>query len=304
MRIRIPKSSMPVMEKKWPKLYPNEQIILHDQGGFKHQSRSGWKVVEFFLTNQRFFLYQLQKVIFEVLLIDIYDLKTEKLYYVLRQREAICILFRKKNKLKEGALRFVVNNSKEWKNKIYQNALLKVNIKIINKIAEQLDTDCKKILLFLWDKHYAMISELAGLINAENHMQVLTTIKDAINPMAEKIIGCPIISFERSKTHPETQEKILFSWWLNGIPKNIKKDRDRLLDIFDEGSYIQVILEIKKVEKKDLKIIVNKNELIIKSEKKGAIWVEKFQLPRNVSLDNNNIHLKNNLLEIRLRTQK
>ena len=43
-------------------------------------------------------------------------------------------------------------------------------------------------------------TELADLIHAPNHMHVLLVIRDTINPIAEKELGCPILSFEKQKT--------------------------------------------------------------------------------------------------------
>lgn len=300
MRIKPPKSSMPLLKKSMPELYADERIILKGQGGFKHHSRSGWKVTEIFLTNQRLILYQLQKIIFEISLSRIYNIASKKLYYVMRKREALGAVYKAVEGSRGGTVWFVVNDSQTWKKRIYQLTLLKIDADLIEKIAVQLDSEGRDILRFLWENHHARIDQIAELINAPNHMHVLMNIKETINPIAEKVAGCPILSFERSKIDPETGENVLFSWWLLGELEEWENKNERLLDIFDEGSYIQVIMEVKKVEKSDLSLEINNAELVVKSNKIGHTWTEAFNLPVESNYENHEIYLRNNLLEIRL----
>ena len=291
---------MPLLKKSMPELYADERIILKGQGGFKHHSRSGWKVAEIFLTNQRLILYQLQKIIFEISLSRIYNIASKKFYYVMRKREALGVVYKAVEGSRGGTVWFIVNDLHTWKKRIYQLALLKIDADLIEKIAVQLDSEGRDILRFLWEKRYARIDRLAELINAPSHMHVLLNIKETINPIAEKVAGCPILSFERAKVDTETGEKVLFSWWLLGELEEWENENERLLDIFDEGSYIQVIMEVKKVEKSDLSLEINGTELIVKSSKTGATWNETFHLPAEANYNNHKIHLRNNLLEIRL----
>ena len=291
---------MPLLKKSIPKLHADERIVLKGQAGFKHHSRSGWKVTELFLTNQRIILYQLQKIIHEISLSRIYNIASKKLYYVMRKREALGLFYKAVEGSREGRVWFVVNDSPTWKKRIYQLALLKIDEDLIESIAVQLDSEGRDILWFLWENRHAKIDRLAELINAPNHMHVLLNIKETINPIAEKVAGCPILSFERSKMDPETGEKVLFSWWLLGELEEWENKNERLLDIFDEGSYLQVIMEVKKVEKSDLSLEVHGAELIVKSNKAGSTWTERFRLPTAADFHNHRIHLRNNLLEIRL----
>ncbi len=300
MRIKFPKSSMPPLKKSMPELHADERIILKGQGGIKHRSRSGWKVAEIFLTNQRLILYQLQKIILEISLSRICNIASKKLYYVMREREALGVVYNAVDGSTGGTIWFVINDLQTWKKRIYQLTLLKIDADLIESIAVQLDSDGRDILWFLWENRHARIDRLAEIINAPNHMHVLLNIRETINPIAEKVAGCPILSFERSKTDPNTGENVLFSWWLLGELEEWENKNERLLDIFDEGSYMQVIMEVKKVEKSDLSIEVQGTELVVKSDKTGAAWTETFRLPATADFHNHRIHLRNNLLEIRL----
>lgn len=298
MRIRPLHSTMRFLKMNRPFLYPDEQIILEDQGGFKHLSLYGWKPAHIFLTTKRLILCQLKKIVFEIDLSAIFKLSIENQYYILRKREILCIHYNDKDLNRHGILRMVVNGLHTWNSRLFQSTLLKVDDNCIKMIAARLDDNCKTILWFLKEKGYARIDQLAQITDAANHMEVLTNIKDAINPVAQRLLGCPIMSFERSRVDKHTGQTILFSWWLAGVQE--QWIHDRLLDIFDEKDYFQIIMEVKKLEKSDLKISLDHNELIVESRKIGSKWLERFTLSQEAVFDNHKIYLKNNLLEIRL----
>ena len=284
-----------------PKLQIGEQLILQTQGSYKHNFRSGWKVAQCLLTSQRFIMYQRPTIRFEIPLDQIKDLAIERLHYVLRKRESLCIVYKARNGSREGKIWFVANDLGDWRKKIiYQTSLLKVDQETIEKIAAQLDPESRDILWYLWENRHARIDELAELIDAPNHMHILLNIKETINPIAEKTVGCPILSFERSRVDPETGEKVLFSWWLMGQQEKRIQSKDRVLDIFDEASHIQVIMEVRGTEASDLRLEVNRDQVTVRSEKTDSTWKEIIRLPAEVNSDNHQMHLKNNLLEIRL----
>jgi len=287
-----------------PRLQSGEEVILQDKGAYKDTFRSGWKIADCFLTNQRVVIKQGANVRLGISIKDITQLRVEKLHYVIKKKETLSFFYKNGEDSKEYRIWLVTQDLENWKKRIYQLTLLKIDADLIEKIAVQLDSEGRDILMFLWENRYARIDRLAELINAPNHMHVLLNIKETINPIAEKVVGCPILSFERSKMDPETGEKVLFSWWLIGKQEELENKNERLLDIFDEGFYIQVIMEVKKVEKSDLSLEVHGTELVVKSSKTGSEWTETFRLPAEANYDNHRIHLRNNLLEIRLSKTK
>ncbi|MBU4259725.1 MAG: hypothetical protein KKH45_10135 [Proteobacteria bacterium] len=293
MRISSNKISIPVLQS-------GEEVILQGKGAYKDTFRSGWKIADCFLTNQRIMINQGSRVRLGISIKDITQLRVEKLHYVIKKKETLSLFYKSGKDSKEYRIWLVTQDLENWKKRIYQLTLLKIDADLIEKIAVQLDSEGRDILWFLWENHHARIDRLAELINAPNHMHVLVNIKETINPIAEKVAGCPILSFERAKIDPETGEKVLFSWWLLGELEEWENKNERLLDIFDEGSYIQVIMEVKKVEKSDLSLEINNAELVVKSNKIGHTWTEAFNLPVESNYENHEIYLRNNLLEIRL----
>lgn len=304
MRIRPLLSTMPPMQKALPAFEPDETIILQDQGGYRPPLSLGWRVADLILTTQRFLFCHAGRIVFQVPLKDIRDLRQERHYYVLRKRQAIGILYHGSGSKRSGLVWFIVNNWQIWKGRLFQVALLKVDEKVIKIIASRLDDASQAILLYLWEKRHARIDELAKVCGADTHMAVLTHIRDTINPVAAKEIGCPVLSFERSRKDPETGEKIAFSWWMLGKTQKWVPAKERLMDIFDEGDHFLLIMEVSRVEKSDLKISVDGKEMMVQSLKTGSKWQETFTFPEPVILEAHGVYLKNSLLEITLQKGK
>jgi len=295
---RAPKRSMPPKDNSTPPMRKGEQILLKGQGGFRKHPGLGWKVVHLFLTDQRVIAYQVTSVMLEVALDSIIGLKEGRFYYAMKDRDALHVSYETGSG--KAGFWFILNNIKEWREKIHQVALLKIDAATIKEIAAQLDSDSREILWYLWENRHAKINRLGDLIDAPSHMHVLLLIRETINPVSQKVVGSPILSFERSKNDPETGEGIFFSWWLVGQRERCVPSEERMLDIFDEGPRIQIIMEVRRIDISDIRLDLNKDRLMIRSHILGASLREKISLPAEVTLDNHQMSLKNNLLEIRL----
>jgi len=283
-----------------PPLQGGEHIILQNQGAYRSNSRSGWKIARCFLTNRRFIICQGSTVKIGVSLDDITNLLAENVHYVIRNRESLCLFYNSKEGSPKRRIWFVTPDLDDWKKKIYQASLLNIDVETLEKIAGGLDHDGQDILWYLWDKRHAGIDRLAELTDAPNHMHVLMNIRETINPVAEKVIGCPLLSFERSKVDPETGKAVSFSWWLMGKHDKWARRDERLLDIFDEESCLQVVMEVRGIEESDLRLDIEGDLLSVRSVKAGATWEETITLPAEINPDSPQMRLKNNLLEIRL----
>ncbi|MCF8084036.1 MAG: Hsp20/alpha crystallin family protein [Deltaproteobacteria bacterium] len=283
-----------------PGLEKGEHILLKDQGVYRRNTRSGWRPVQSFLTDRRFILFQRPRTVFEVALEAVRTLDMERHYCVLKIRDVLCIAFDAPASPGKGKVWFAVNNMAGWKKAIFQAALLKFDVNILQEMAAQLDADGQALLWFLWEKGHARITELARVIDAPTHMHVLLLIKETLNPIAEKVVGCPIFSFERARADPETGEKILFSWWMLGRREKLVSHEGRFIEVFDEDARIQIIMEVKGLEPGDIRLDLAGDRLTIRSHKVGVSLREIIQLSAPVTLNNHTLTLNNNLLDLRL----
>jgi len=183
--------------------------------------------------------------------------------------------------------------------KIFYTSMPQINQEAIDRIAMELDPESKAIVSYIWHNRFATIDELASLYDASNHMDVLLKIREVINPLAEKIIGSPLLVFEKSKVDPETGKRILFSWWLIG-GEGIKERRETLLDLFDEGDYIRIIMELFGVNEENIQLRVNQDKLIIFADSPEQKYQEEIPLPTAVNSRKISKRYENGILEVKL----
>jgi len=105
---------------------------------------------------------------------------------------------------------------------------------------EELDDKSKAILWYLYQKRHADIEELSGAVYA-SHYEVLSRLKEVIIPESERILGKPIVKFEKSKIDRESGEKVLFSWWIDDAVPIIKNGN---IELFDEKDRIVMIADL------------------------------------------------------------
>lgn len=291
---------MPVPENAKPEFQPGEEIILEEQGGYREAHRTGWRPVQCFLTNRRLIFYLRPSIRLEIPVENIKELGDERHYYAMKTRDALRISYEHTNASKSRMKALLITNQTHvWKKKIHQICFLKVDFTAIQKIATQLDADGRDILWYLWEKGHARINHLAELVQAPNHMYVLMVIRETINPIAEKELGCAILSFEKEKTDPETGEIITFSWWLIGKKDRFLPNDERLVDIFDEGERIRVIMEVKGVVPEDLKLDFHGDRVTVRCHKISASLRVELPLEAKVSPRDYQLQIRNNLLEMR-----
>ena len=286
-----------------PEFLSGEDVVLEAQGGYKERHRRGWQPVQLFLTTQRLICYLRPQIKFQIALDRIRILTDERHYYVLKARDSLCITY-ERTEGSRGRVLLITNRMSEWKEKIRQLCFLKIDLETIQRMADQLDADGREIVWRLWECRHARINQLADLIQAPDHLHVLSLITETINPISQKIVGCPILSFERKRVDPESGETVTFSWWLIGQKAPLLPSEERLVDIFEEGETIRVIMEVRGVDPSDLKLDFNGNQVLVRCHKLGASLRVKLDLPHAVTPHDYEMSIKNGFLEMRLKKSK
>lgn len=293
--------NIPFMDK-------GEDVILSDQGLLKETLRSGWKPGRFYLTTRRLLLFQPPRVTFKILLDDIVSLSLDKKAVILRSKNVLCIGYRKprlnaaSEHNRNGLLKawVAIHRLDQWKRKVYERSMLTITEEAIHRIAEELDSDSEAILTYLWEKGHARIDELAELTEAPTHMDVLLRIKEYINPIAEKVIGNAILSFENARFEPETGEKVLFNWWILGRREKVEQN-GAFFDVFEEGPYLSIIMELPGVKAEDLLLETENRKLKVSASSVCKTFHQEIDLPADVENGDVRSRVNNNVLEIRLK---
>ncbi len=273
-----------------------DEIIFENKGAHLTPGQSRWKLGTLLLTHKKISFLLGSGIEWEIPLSNIKDLRIEKKIYGVSQSDTIYVEYESFGELAE--IWIITQNLNTWRKELYMRALLKVNRNILNKIDAELDADSSEILRFLYENRHARIDTLAKLIESSTHMDILFKIREIINPTAEKITGYPILSFEHSKIDPETGEKFTFSWWLAGQP--YREESEPLLDIFDEGADLLVLLELSDIQEDTLQLRVAGNVLVIDADND---YHNEILLPAVVKAKKIIKRYKNNILQVRLKKQ-
>jgi len=290
--------------KNKPELHVNEELILTSSGAHKDSLRSGWKLSNLYLTNQRLFLWNSIRTLLQIPLENITGVNIQLKYFILKRKDALCISYQNLSNKSLSQVWIIVKDVHNLKNKIYEKSILKIDQEGIDKIIKELDPESQSILLFVWKNKYATINGLFSLYNAPNHMEVLNRIRNIINPVSQKVIGFPVLVFERSKIDESIGEKVLFSWWVIGGGKLKEEREETLLDIFDEGDYLNVIIELKAAQEKDILLRVDEDILTVSCKTSEAKYYEQVFLPSKIDKKSVIRKYHNNILEVRLQKLK
>jgi len=163
----------------------------------------------------------------------------------------------------------------------------------VNILVRTVDEKSRQIITYLLRERHAGIRKLADLICASSDMEVLTKIREVINPRAQKIIGEPLVTFENSKIDPLTGEKITFSWWLKEeLMEGLHSEG--LLDVFDEEDCLRVVACLPPQER-DVNVEV-KDDFLIISGKDYHREISLFYLVEKIMKKT----IKNGVLEVKL----
>ncbi|MFQ5811844.1 MAG: Hsp20/alpha crystallin family protein [Anaerolineae bacterium] len=168
----------------------------------------------------------------------------------------------------------------------------------VDKVAQALDPASAAVLKYLWENRYAKIEELRELIGETSHMNVLLRIRETINPAARKMLGKPLLVFERSRIDEETGRNITYSWWLSREVERRPVEPGGLVDIFDEDDHLMVIMEFADVEEADIQVRVEGQRLVVRAGDRLPIQVP---LPARVEGARVTTHYQNNILQVQLR---
>jgi len=285
-----------------PRLASDEQIILHSQGGYKDSTRSAWKLGHFYLTSERLIFFVPAGVVFEAPLGDIETIAVEKARYAAgREKDVIVIGYQHPTVRRASKAWIIMRDLEVWRKKLFEITLLEIDQEAIDRVMQELDPQGREIVGYLWATRHATIDELAELIGAPTHMDVLLKIRGDINPTAERISGSPILAFRRSGVDRVTGEKVLFSWWVIGPARVAEEARTGVLvDVFDEADRIDVVAELAGVREEDIVLSVARDKLTLSAQGPEERYHEEVVLPAEVRVDTLTKTYTNNVLAVSL----
>ena len=285
-----------------PRLAGDEHIVLYSQGGYRDNPRSAWKLGHFYLTSERLIFLVLAGVVFEAPLSDMKTIAVEQARFALgKWKDVIAIAYRRPTTRAASKVQIIMRDLEVWRKKLLEMTSQGIDQETLGRVMQELDWQGRGIVSHLWEARHATIDELAELMGAPTHMDVLLKIRGDINPTAERIAGSPILAFRRSGVDPLTGEKVPFSWWVIGAARAAAEARTGVLvDVFDEGDRIDVVAELVGVREEDLVLTVARDTLTLHAEGPEGKYHEEIVLPAEVRVDTLTRTYTNNVLAVSL----
>lgn len=111
----------------------------------------------------------------------------------------------------------------------------------IAEVVRLVDESSAKMLWYFWRNRHARLDELKELLGETSHMDVLFRIKEIINPAARRVLGKPILVFEKSALDYYAGQHVFHSWWLNEEATSQPGPKETLVHLFffpDECQYL------------------------------------------------------------------
>ena len=311
-----------------------ERVILHQQGGYL-SSRS-WKLGHFYLTNKRLLFRQVRKLILAIPLEDIASVGFCKRPFILATKTCMVLFYRGGatgeprgaiiitahlhswcEKLAEvlsgrgielpvqgmltesGVGQARRDRAKEILAEIHGDLPERIEGEHVAKVAQALGPASGEIISYLRENRHAKIEDLRQLLGESSHMNVLTRIKGVINPMARKMLGRPLLVFERTRVDHITGQKVLYSWRLCKEAERRPVEERRFIDLLDEGDHILVIMELTGVREEDIQVQVEGQSLVVVADTPDHSYHEEISLPSAVDAERFTTRYHNDLLQVR-----
>lgn len=286
-----------------PQLKAGEEIILQSQGGYVNNLHSAWKLGHIYLTDRRLFFFQPNGIVFDAPLQNIVEVRRGRRRYAFREKDVIFIAYRHDGAGKILHAWIIMAELERWRQAIYEKTSLLVDEEKIEKVMENLDPAAGEILWHVWTNRHARIDELAEVSGADAHMDVLLKIKEKINPEAEKVIGASILVFEKLKVDEGTGEKVGYSWWISGRRQD-GREGDTIVDIFDEGERINLIIEMPGAKEGEIDINVSKERVVVYAPGTTRDYYEEVSLEKGVNPESVVRKFNNGILQVSMEKEK
>ena len=298
------------------------EILLVEQGVYLPQGRPVWHIGKLCLTSERLLFLQPRGAIFDTPLTRITEVATEPKRFTLVRKMAMAVSYRHPRQMSLAKAWFITPSLGRWLEQLHQLVpelggggtaeispapqppstsvpMPPITHAQVERMAKELDPASREIVWHLWLNKHATINELATLIAAPTHMDVLFKIRQGINPVAEEMLGHSILVFEESRFDHETGEMVPFSWWLAGRAASVTEGREPEIEVFNEANEINVIVELPGVEEEAIRVRAQRDKVVVEVD--GGAYHEEASLPAPVDADRVVTRFKNGILIVNLK---
>jgi HSP20 family molecular chaperone IbpA len=268
-----------------------DSVLLRSQGCFLPPRGSHWRIGELSLSTQCFAFNQGGRSRFELPLARITALAVERRNFILLRKEVIRLSYALADEERSRQAWFITPDLGRWLEELMtitntreglgqptdvcgrsahsSSALLRpmfarareggavrVREDHVRELGAAVGPLGARVLWHLWQRRHADIAELADLVDAPTHMDVLTLLREGINEPARRLLGGPVLIFKERALDQNSGRNVCFHWWLERAEEASEPAPDALdsteplVEIHDEGEalLVAVILPGSKAE--------------------------------------------------------
>lgn len=290
-------------------------VLLRSQGCFLPRWSSQWLIGELSLSAGCFAFAQADRHRFELPLARITGLSVKRRKFILLRKEVVQLTYALPDKKREKQVWFIAPDLSRWIEKLEaltdageepcgrpggrtlrpspplrwiskgprETEPVRVREDQVRDLAATAGAPGARVLWHLWQERHADIEELAALVDAPTHTDVLTLLREGINAPACRLLGGPVLVFKERAFDPDTGRTICFQWWLEraeeaGEPVSAQP----LVEIHDEGDALLVVATIPHASKKTPRVVVRGRRLVLAAEAADDPWEMTVPLPCRV----------------------
>jgi hypothetical protein len=286
-------------------LNPGEELVLDDHGACKTSLRSGWKPGRMILTDQRFIFAAGPRIVTEVPLDHVREVRIERQPFVLARRATVRLAWSVtpagQAAPSSRQLWLRTKDTRAWTEALLQMTCLEVTDQAIERVASAVDQDCAALLRYVWHQRHAGIKELAELIGVPRHDDVLLKIHKTINPAAVKLLGCNILVFRHRWKACGSSEPVSYQWWVAGRHKTVSATCATRLNVFEEPDHVDVVGDLPGVRDSDVMLSIRNSRLAISAASDTERFYEEIALPPGTRTETMTASMNNGILRVRFR---
>jgi HSP20 family molecular chaperone IbpA len=308
--------------------------LLRCQGCFLPRWSSQWLIGELSLSTDGFAFTQAGKRRFELPLTRITGLAVKRRKFILMRKDVVQLTYALPDKVREKQVWFIAPNLSRWIEQLETltgaatescaspdrpapdsspHALrwmskrdreaepVHVREDQVRDLAATVGAPGARVLWHLWQERHADIEELAALVDARTHTDVLALLREGINAQAQRLLGGPVLAFRERALDPQTGRTVCFQWWLERTEAAVDPDpAEPPVEIHDEGDALLVVAVMPRASEKRPSAVVHGKRLVLAAEAADVPWEMSVPLPCRVLANPAGVTFRNGVLSLRL----
>jgi HSP20 family molecular chaperone IbpA len=174
----------------------------------------------------------------------------------------------------------------------------------VRELAAAVGPPAARVLWHLWERRHAGIEELADLVDAPTHMDVLTLLREGINEPARRLLGGPVLVFKERALDHNSGRTVCFNWWLERVEEagepapGALEFAEPMVEIHDEGEALLVVATVPGVQAETFRAEVSGRRLLLAAETVYGPCALTVSLPYRVLAKPAKVVSKNTVLSL------